>query len=64
MNKKSFKPISVFESKRKDMIKSESVLSLVNVNVVYVASLLFDGIFRLCPKERQKSKFVVSTDTP
>ena len=28
-----------------------------NVNIVYVTSLLFDVIDRLCPNERQNSKF-------
>ena len=40
MREKSFKPISVFESNRKDMIKSRSVLPLVTL----ISSLFFDVI--------------------
>ena len=55
--KTSFKPISVFESKREDMIKSESVLPLVTlISRVHMTSLLYDVIGLFCPKERQKSK--------
>ena len=54
-SKKSFKPISVFKSKREDMIQSGSVFSHGNVNIAYVTSLIFDVIGRSCPKERQTS---------
>ena len=55
--KKRFEQISVFESKKEDMIESGSFLPLVTLLSCKWRLYFFDVIGRLCPKKRQKTKF-------